>query len=63
LGLDDRAEAEALRGTIRYCTAVLDVFPEYPVFGPTGRDEWDRLHCIHCAHHLSFVWPGRVDLG
>ena len=36
-GLDDRAEAEALRGTIRYYTGVQDAFPEHPVFGPLSR--------------------------
>ena len=19
--------------------------------------EWERFHCLHCAHHLSFVVP------
>lgn len=62
-GLDDRAEAEALRATLRYYSGVQDPFPEHPAFGPLSRPDWDRLHRIHCAHHLSFVWPGRVDLG
>ena len=29
----------------------------HPFFGPLTRAEWTRLHCIHCAHHLSFALP------
>ncbi len=30
----------------------------HPFFGPLTREEWDRLHCIHAAHHLRrFVSP------
>jgi Protein of unknown function (DUF1569) len=29
----------------------------HPFFGHLTRDEWDRLHCIHCAHHLSLMMP------
>ena len=28
-----------------------------PLFGPTTREEWDRVHLIHAAHHLSFIVP------
>jgi hypothetical protein len=28
-----------------------------PFFGPLTKDEWTRLHLIHCAHHLSFLTP------
>ncbi|MEJ7639889.1 MAG: DUF1569 domain-containing protein, partial [Singulisphaera sp.] len=30
---------------------------DHPLFGSMSRDEWIRYHAIHCAHHLSFVWP------
>ena len=26
-------------------------------FGPMSRDEWNRLHCVHSALHLSFLVP------
>ena len=26
-------------------------------FGPLSKERWDRLQCIHCAHHLSFAIP------
>ncbi len=29
----------------------------HPLFGRLTRDGWDRLHCFHGAHHLSFVIP------
>ena len=29
----------------------------HPLFGKMPRDVWDRIQCIHCAHHLSFVIP------
>jgi hypothetical protein len=29
----------------------------HPVFGRLSRKDWDRLHCFHCAHHLSFIVP------
>lgn len=56
-GLDARAEAEALRATIGIFKAHAGPFVDHPMFGPLTRDEWMRLHMIHCAHHLSFVWP------
>lgn len=56
-GLDDRAEAEALRAAVRVYSATSDPLVDHPLFGRISRDVWDRLHCIHCAHHLSFLWP------
>lgn len=32
------------------------LFP-HPLFGRMSRRQWDRIHCIHAAHHLSFVRP------
>ncbi|UCE60149.1 MAG: DUF1569 domain-containing protein [Phycisphaerales bacterium] len=29
----------------------------HPLFGNMPRDIWDRVHCVHCAHHLSFAVP------
>jgi hypothetical protein len=55
--LDERAEAEALRAAIGYYLAHTGPMAAHPFFGPLTRAEWDRLHEIHCAHHLSFVLP------
>ncbi len=57
-GLDARAEAEALRGALKVFSAHAGPLADHPMFGPLNRDEWTRLHCIHSAHHLSFVQPG-----
>jgi hypothetical protein len=56
-GLDDRAEAEALRATIAHYLAHPGPRALHPFFGRMKGDEWDRLHRIHCAHHLSFAVP------
>ena len=29
----------------------------HPLFGNPPRAIWDRIHCIHSAHHLSFAIP------
>jgi hypothetical protein len=56
-GLDDRAEAEALRAALRFYAGWPEPFPEHPIFGPLTRDQWDRLHCVHAAHHLGCLSP------
>ncbi|WP_165219910.1 DUF1569 domain-containing protein [Aquisphaera insulae] len=56
-GPEDRAEAEALRGAIRYFAGLPDTPIEHPVFGPLSRHQFEQLQCIHCAHHLSFLRP------
>jgi len=59
-GLDARAEAEALRAALNYYARVTEPLANHPMFGAMSRAEWDRLHCIHCAHHLSFARPTLV---
>jgi hypothetical protein len=56
-GLDDRAEVEALRAALGVFAAHSGPVAAHPFFGPISRADWERLHCIHCAHHLSFVHP------
>jgi hypothetical protein len=55
--LDEGNEVEGLRQAIEHYKA--SPGPEIPhvVFGFLTREEWDRFHCIHAAHHLSFVVP------
>ena len=31
----------------------------HPLFGQLPRPMWDRVHCVHNAHHLSFAIPRR----
>jgi len=56
-GLDARAEAEALRAALRFFIGHTGPLHEHPFFGPVTRAGAERIHCIHCAHHLSFVLP------
>jgi hypothetical protein len=55
--LDPRAEAEALRAALQLYAASTDAPAPHPMFGRLSRADWNRIHCIHCAHHLSFVLP------
>lgn len=56
--LGEREEAEGLRQAIAYYQAS-PTGPVTPhiIFGPLTKEEWYRLQCIHCAHHLSFAIP------
>ena len=56
-GLDARAEAEALRGALQLFSTHAGALADHPMFGHLDHTLWARLHCIHCAHHLSFVNP------
>ncbi len=58
-GLDARAEAETLRAALRFYAAHTGPMASHPFFGAIGRETWDRIHLIHCAHHLSFSLPDR----
>jgi hypothetical protein len=57
--LDEAVEALG-RAIARYESQNGPLKP-HPLFGRMPRDEWDRIHCIHCAHHLSFVMPGAEE--
>lgn len=61
--LDPPADAElpesieALRRAIDRYRAHTGPMHIHPFFGRLTREEWDRLHRIHCAHHLRRVVP------
>ena len=57
LGLDAGHEAEALRLSIGRFGASAAPLDEHPLLGRMTLVEWERFHCLHCAHHLSFVVP------
>ena len=57
LGLDDRAEAEALRAALWHFASHTGPLSDHPMAGQVTRADWERFHCIHCAHHLAFVLP------
>ena len=60
-GLDEREEAEGLRGAIAYYRASPGPAIPHRLFGPLSMDEWERLQLIHNAHHLSFAIPTATD--
>jgi Protein of unknown function (DUF1569) len=55
--LDDRQEADNLRDAIAYYASSPGPVVDHPRLGPLSRAEWDRFHCLHFAHHLSFAVP------
>jgi uncharacterized protein DUF1569 len=59
--LDEDVEAENLRQAIAYFQASPGPVAPHRFFGPLTRDEWHRLQCVHCAHHLSFAIPGQLS--
>lgn len=56
-GLDAQAEIIALREAIGLFLGSPGPGPAHPRLGPLTKDEWIRFHCIHCAHHFSFLIP------
>jgi hypothetical protein len=55
--LNPREEAEELRQTIAYYKASAGPVIPHVLLGFLTREEWDQFHCIHAAHHFSFVIP------
>ncbi len=49
---------DALDAAIRRYLAHDGKLHAHPLFGRMKRETWDRVHCVHCAHHLSFVVMG-----
>jgi hypothetical protein len=57
---DPRSDSAAAEDLIQLVERFRNQVGEYqpsPLFGRLSRDEWTRLHLIHCAHHLSFLVP------
>jgi len=53
---DDNGQLGAFESAVsRFNTATS--FQPSPFLGKLTGDEWRRLHCIHAAHHLSFLVP------
>jgi len=59
--LDDRAEAEAFRAAVRLFASHQGPLAEHPLGVKLSHADWERLHCVHCAHHLSFAIPDRAS--
>ena len=55
--LDASAAVAELRNAIeRFGSSQSDCKP-HPFLGLMSRQTWERFHCIHSAHHLSFAVP------
>ena len=54
---DCTTEVEQFRKAMGRYQSREGAFPAHPFLGPMSGEEWDLFHCIHCAHHLSFVIP------
>ncbi|ODT98350.1 MAG: hypothetical protein ABS79_06030 [Planctomycetes bacterium SCN 63-9] len=57
---DEPTEVEGLRQALTHYKASPGPVMTHRFFGPLTKAEWDRLQCMHCAHHLSFVIPEDV---
>ena len=55
--LDEREEAEGLRQAIAHYKTSPGPLVPHVLFGFLTREEWDRFHRIHAAHHLGFAVP------
>jgi hypothetical protein len=55
--MDAAREADALGAAIGRLSSFTGVLDEHPLLGRMAPGQWERFHCIHCAHHLSFAVP------
>jgi hypothetical protein len=55
--VSDDAGLAAYRRSLRRYQNHAGPLQASPVLGVLTRDEWDQLHLIHAAHHLSFLTP------
>jgi hypothetical protein len=55
--LDPTHEVNTLRLEIERFEASQGDCKPHPFLGRMSRNAWERFHCVHCAHHLSFALP------
>jgi hypothetical protein len=55
--LDLATEAARLAAAVDRYTRHAGPLAPHPFIGRMSRRRYDRYHCIHCAHHLSFAVP------
>ena len=56
-GGDEAAAVSRLEGLLERLRTRQGEFHDSPFFGHLTPDQWQQLHRIHCAHHLSFLIP------
>jgi hypothetical protein len=59
--VDPREGARLLHEALAAMASAAGPLAPHRVFGPLDRDQWLRLVCVHCAHHLSFATPTGPD--
>lgn len=62
-GVDMATALAELQGAIRRYQSHRGKLRPHPLFGRMDRPIWDRLHCVHCAHHLSFITAAGEEKG
>ncbi|MEL6110889.1 MAG: DUF1569 domain-containing protein [Planctomycetota bacterium] len=55
--LDDQAEVEAFKDSVRRFHDHQGRFHPHPGFGISDRETLERLHAAHAGHHLGFLMP------
>ncbi len=55
--ISDEEGVKQLRESLAYYQDSPGPVAEHRLFGRLSKAEWDRLVCIHSAHHLSFAHP------
>jgi hypothetical protein len=55
--LEAADEVRALRDAIERFLSYRGELDEHPLLGRLSPGQWERFHCLHCAHHLSFAVP------
>jgi hypothetical protein len=53
----DHEQLQLLLATLDRYEAFSEPLKPSPLLGRLSRAQWDRLHRIHAAHHLSFIVP------
>lgn len=56
-GMDASQCVTRLREAIAAFREHAGPWPEHPILGRMGREEWLDFHLIHASHHLSFLKP------
>ena len=54
---DDAASVKSFLELVRRYQDHTGPMAPSPIFSELSREEWDQLHLIHAAHHLSFLQP------
>ena len=60
--LEDLVELELLEQCVREFQQSTEPLHPHPGFGNMPREEFNRFHAAHAAHHLSFLSPSQASM-